>query len=325
MKVGILFGGRSEEHEVSIMSAQNIMNAIDKSKHEIVSIKIDKEGLWQGKHFLEAARLLQGLDVVFPVLHGSFGEDGTIQGMLEIAGIPYVGASVLGSAIGLDKDVSKRLLRDAGIPIAKFLAFRKWPDFASVTKELGLPVFIKPATMGSSIGLTKAYTPQEFEEGLDLAFSYDSKILIEEAIVGREIECSVLGIDELQVSLPGEIIPKGSMQTYESKYFTSGGAEYILPITLPKKQIEEMQTLAKKVFHILCCDSMARVDFFLTPNGKFILNEINTIPGFTNLSVYPRLWEVTGVTQTALVERLLELALEKRKGLLKGFSVLDKK
>ncbi len=310
MKVAILFGGRSGEHEVSIMSAQNVMNAIDKSKHEIVPIKIDKEGLWEGMPFFEGVKLLQGVDVAFPVLHGPFGEDGTIQGVLEIAGIPYVGASVLGSAIALDKDVTKRLLRDANIPIAKFLAFKERPDFDTVVHALGLPVFIKPATMGSSIGITKAFTRLEFEEGLHLAFSYDSKILIEETIIGRELECAVLG---LEASLPGEIIPRDSMQTYESKYFTSGGARYILPVQLSPEKTKEIQELALKAFNVLCCDSMARVDFFMDQNEKLYINEINTLPGFTNLSVYPRLWEASGLSQTILIERLLELALEKPK------------
>ena len=283
MKVGILYGGRSAEHEVSCMSAKNVIKRL--SGHELVLFEISQEGLWNGKQFLEMAHQLQGLDVVFPVLHGAFGEDGTIQGMLEIAGIPYVGAGVLGSAIGMDKDVTKRLLRDAGIRTANFWAYTEPPQFP------GFPVFVKPATEGSSIGVRKAVTEKEFDEAVVEAFQYAKKIMVEEAILGREIECAVLG--EF-ASLPGEIIPAGNMQSYEGKYFTSGGAQYILPVPMKEYLVEEMQALALRTLDVLCCNAMARVDFFLV-GETFYVNEINTLPGFTDLSVYPRLMEASGI------------------------------
>lgn len=322
MKIGILFGGKSGEHEVSIRSARSVIDAIDRSLHEVVRIGIDKEGLWhltddglnfsQGKPFIEACgSLLKDLDVVFPVLHGPFGEDGTIQGMLEIAGIPYVGASVLGSAIGLDKDVTKRLLRDAGIPVADFLVFKKKPSFHEVVNRLGLPFFVKPVNLGSSLGQTKVTSFEEFDKAIELAFSFDRKIILEEAIVGRELECSVLGGENPIASLPGEIIPKGGVYTYENKYLDPEGAEFVLPVKLSLEKTKELQEMAINVFDILCCDSMARVDFFMDQNETLYLNEINTIPGFTSISLYPKLWEVSGLSYSELVNRLILNALNK--------------
>ncbi len=322
MRVGIIFGGKSGEHEVSLRSAKSIANAIDRKKHQVFLIGIDKEGLWcrsdeslslyPGIPFLEACGdLLKNLDVVFPVLHGPFGEDGSIQGMLEVAGIPYVGASVLGSAIGLDKDVTKRLLRDAKIRIAKFETYKTKPNFDEVVHRLGLPLFIKPVTMGSSVGLSRVSSRIEFDEAVDLAFSYDFKIIIEETIFGREIECSVLGLDSLIASQPAEVIPKGGVYSYENKYLDPEGAKFVIPAKLSLKKCKEIQEMAIYVFELLCCEGMARVDFFMDTDENIYLNELNTIPGFTNISLYPKMWEASGVPYPELIERLLNLALEK--------------
>ncbi|MBM3193075.1 MAG: D-alanine--D-alanine ligase [Chlamydiae bacterium] len=322
MKIGILFGGKSGEHEVSIRSAKSVAEAIDRSKYEVVLIGIDKEGLWSisdesfevknGKPFIEVCHeLFRGLDVVFPVLHGPFGEDGTVQGMLEIMNIPYVGASVLGSSVALDKDVTKRLLRDAKIPIADFLVYKTKPDFDEVAEKLGLPFFVKPVTMGSSVGLTKVESRQAFDQAVDLAFCYDLRIILEETIFGREFECSVLGLDNPIASLPGEVIPKGGVYSYENKYLDPEGAKFILPAHLSQKKVDEIKKLAINVFDILCCSGMARVDFFMDQYETIYVNEINTIPGFTNISLYPKLWEISGVSYSELIERLIFLALEK--------------
>jgi D-alanine-D-alanine ligase len=319
MRIGVLFGGKSGEHEVSLRSAESVMAAIDPNKHVVVPICIDKEGLWERRSFIEAcSTLLKNLDVVFPVLHGPFGEDGTIQGMLDIAGIPYVGASVLGSCIGLDKDVTKRLLRDAGISVADFLVYRKKPDFNEVEERLGLPFFVKPATMGSSVGITRVESLHEFDAAIELAFSCDAKIVIEEQIVGKELECAVLGLDQLVASRVGEVVPKGGVYTYERKYLDPEGAQFILPAQISPKKEKEIQEMALQVFEILCCDSMARVDFFMDKDETLYLNELNTIPGFTNISLYPKLFEISGISYPDLIERLINIACEKaiRKNLL---------
>ena len=324
MRIGVLFGGKSGEHEVSLRSARSVIDAIDRSKHEVVVVGIDKEGLWcrsdhtltlsKGKPFIETCgELLKDIDVVFPVLHGPFGEDGTIQGMLELAEIPYVGANVLGSSIGLDKDVTKRLARDAGIAIADFRTYKKKPNFNEVVDSLGLPFFVKPATMGSSVGITKVTAYKEFEEAIELAFAYDRKIVIEEALVCREIECSVLGLDEPVASLPGEIIPKGGVYTYENKYLDPEGAKFILPANLPLSKLKEVQELSIKAFETLCCEGMARVDFFMDDKGTLFFNELNTIPGFTSISLYPKMWEVSGLSYSALIEKLIGFAVEKNR------------
>ncbi len=319
MKIGVLFGGKSGEHDVSVRSAESVMSAIDKNRHTLIPICIDREGLWEGLPFIEACgALLKDLDVVFPVLHGPFGEDGTVQGMLDIAGIPYVGASVLGSCIGLDKDVTKRLLRDSGIPVADFLVFRTNPSFDEIVERLGIPFFVKPATMGSSVGITKVESFSQFESAVELAFSYDKKIVIERQILGRELECAVLGLDHPLVSRVGEIIPKGGVYTYERKYLDPEGAQFKLPAQISPKKEKEIQEMALQVFEILCCDSMARVDFFMDQEERIFLNELNTIPGFTNISLYPKLFEISGVGYADLIEKLMSIALEKaaRKNLL---------
>ncbi len=351
IRVAILFGGKSAEHEVSLQSAKNIVDAIDKEKYEVVLIGIDKQGRWtlsdpskfllhaenpklislnksqesvalvtaeSGSHEIVA---LAGnsspgpVDVVFPVLHGPLGEDGTIQGLLKLMDVPFVGAGVLGSAAGMDKDVMKRLLRDAGVPISDFLVFT-WPerdgvDFDTVTNRLGSPVFVKPANMGSSVGIHKATSKPDFDAAVADAFRYDSKIIIEEAIPGREIECSVLGNDDPIASVPGEIIPQHEFYSYVAKYIDENGALLEVPAKLPQDVVQQVQELAVRAFKILCCEGMARADLFLVDENKLYLNEINTIPGFTKISMYPKLWEHSGMSQTELIDRLIQLALER--------------
>lgn len=253
--------------------------------------------------------------MAFPVLHGTFGEDGTVQGMLKLANIPFVGAGVLGSAVGMDKDVMKRLLKGDGIPVADFLTFsygdRDKIDFDEVTNRLGTPIFIKPANMGSSVGISKVYDQENFEAAVDNAFLYDTKIIIEENIKGREIECSVLGNENPIASLPGEILPQGEFYSYQAKYIDEKGAVLDMPAKLSQELIEQIQKYAILTYKSLCCEGMARVDFFLKENGDILVNEINTIPGFTRISMYPKLWEVSGIPYSKLIDRLIELALSR--------------
>ena len=348
LRIGIIFGGKSAEHEVSLQSAKNVVAALDQNKYEPVLIGIDKAGVW---HLQDNAAFLlnaedpklvtlnasgkdlalvpgqdnqligakeQGLsgqiDVVFPVLHGTYGEDGTMQGLLKLLDIPFVGPSVLGSAVGMDKDVSKRLLRDAGIPVSKFLTFKNSEpiSFEIVEKELGLPVFVKPANLGSSVGISKAKDKEGFEAAIKLAFEFDNKIIIEEYIKGREIECAVLGNDSPKASIPGEVIPRGhEFYSYEAKYIDENGAELKIPAELSDKEIVTAQALAIKTFKTLELSGLSRVDFFLDEQGKFFVNEVNTIPGFTKISMYPKLWEATGLPYTGLIDTLIQLAIER--------------
>ena len=350
LRVAILFGGKSAEHEISVISARNIVAAMDRTRYDIVSIGIDKQGRWV---FDEGARLLlrgggqtqvklrrsndgaavlpgaaqtsvtrvsrraplTGVDVVFPVLHGPFGEDGTVQGLLKLANVPFVGAGVLGSAIGMDKDVMKRLLRDANLPVAKFLVFERGSapmiDFAAVKHALGLPLFVKPANLGSSVGISKVRHRKQFAAAIKDAFLYDTKIVIEENIHGREIECSVLGNETPIASVPGEIITRHDFYSYDAKYVDEKGARLVIPADLPGVVARKIQELAVKTFKVLCCQGMARVDFFIRGNRDVIVNEINTIPGFTKISMYPKLWEASGIPYPDLIDRLIQLALEK--------------
>ena len=305
IRVAVLFGGKSAEHEVSIQSAKNVIASLDNKKYEVIKIKIGKEGNWDFD--------TKNADVVFPVLHGPFGEDGTVQGLLRFANIRFVGSGVLGSAIGMDKDVAKRLMRDAGLPVAKFLVFRKGEnvEYEHIEKILGVPFFLKPANLGSSVGVSKVKRKKDFLPALKEAFQYDTKIIIEEYIEGREIECSVLGNDDPIASVPGEIIAKHEFYDYDAKYIDENGADLKVPADLAADVVEQVQLLAIKVFKILCLEGMARVDFFLAPSGKIFINETNTIPGFTNISMYPKLWKASGISYQELVDRLIELAIEK--------------
>ena len=311
LKVAVLFGGRSAEHEVSLQSAKNVINALDKTKYEVTLMKLDKSGAWNRRHL--HALFGGDADVIFPVLHGTYGEDGTMQGLLKLANVPFVGAGVLGSAVGMDKDAQKRLLREAGIPVAKFLVFGSHEkiSFEHVKKELGLPLFIKPANLGSSVGVHKVEDQKQFKSAVKDAFRYDRKILIEEAIVGREIECSVLGNEHPVASMPGEVIPHHNFYSYEAKYIDENGAGLEIPAKLPKAITRRVQETAVRAYKALCCEGMGRVDAFVTEGGMVIINEINTIPGFTKISMYPKMWEASGVSYSELLDRLIALALDR--------------
>ncbi|MDR3247423.1 MAG: D-alanine--D-alanine ligase [Treponema sp.] len=367
INVGIIFGGKSAEHEVSLQSAKNVYDAIDRTRYNPVLIGIDKSGRWllnEGSRFLlnadnpkeirlndsgdqvalvprskGAISLLKAgtagatadgppvLDVVFPILHGPFGEDGTVQGLLKLADLPFVGAGVLGSAVGMDKDVMKRLLRDAGIPIGKFLALHsheRVPPYREVTDLLGAPVFIKPANMGSSVGICKVHNEEEYQSAIAEAFRYDRKIVIEEFIKGRELECAVLGNEEVIASVPGEVISRHEFYSYDAKYLDENGAALIIPAELDEATKTRIRELAISTFKTLCCEGLSRVDFFLraddtgNSNTAVIVNEINTMPGFTKISMYPKLWEASGISYTELISRLIELAItrfEKERGI----------
>lgn len=349
LRVGVIFGGKSAEHEVSLQSAKNVMDAMDRNKYEVVPIGIDKQGRWflsseaefllnennpkliklnkdhsrslaifpgeQEKQLIvsEETGSGQSLDVVFPVLHGPLGEDGTVQGLLKILDIPFVGPGVLGSAIGMDKDVMKRLLRDAGVPVAKYVCLNAQEDFDfnSLVSELGLPLFVKPANMGSSVGVNKASNVQELGEAIQVAFDYDRKVLVESMVVGSEIECSVLGNETPEASLPGRVIPHHEFYSYEAKYIDEKGAGLEVPAKLPQEVVEKVQATAIKTFKVLELEGMARVDMFLTESSEVVVNEVNTIPGFTKISMYPKLWEASGVSYSELIDKLVQLAIER--------------
>lgn len=356
LRVGILFGGRSGEHEVSLTSATSVLKALDPDKYEVVLIGITRDGGWRwgapaGEADAKALRdvLDQGkpvtpsvdpshpglvpldspsssagsggnvVDVIFPVLHGTFGEDGTVQGVLELAGIPYVGAGVLGSAAGMDKDVMKRLFRDAGLPVVPWvLALRgEWEREPArvrrqIEREIGYPLFVKPANLGSSVGISRVAQARKLAAALDLAAEYDRKILVEKAVDAREIECSVLGNDRPQASVPGEVIPVNEFYDYEAKYIKEG-SELIIPAKLTPRQTKQVREFSIRAFQAIDGAGMARVDFLLDrKTGKVFVNEINTIPGFTPISMYPKMWEASGIPYPKLVDRLIELACERQ-------------
>ena len=354
LRVGIIFGGRSGEHEVSYCSATSIINAIDKNKYTVIPIGITKQGKWISPQ--ETARALQSgkiegkssvvllsdpsskalifidsnqglnkspdlekLDVIFPVLHGPYGEDGTVQGLLELANIPYVGAGVAASAISMDKDLMKIIFQQKGLLVLKWLAIKrkewrvdKGKTLSLVQKNFEYPLFVKPTNLGSSVGITKVHEKEELEKAIDLASSYDRKILIEQGLEeAREIECSVLGNDEPRVSVVGEVKPAGEFYDYDSKYIDEG-TQLIVPADLPDKVSKEVQQIALRAFRAVDAAGMARVDFFVTKKeNKIYLSEINTIPGFTSVSMYPRLWQATGISYPELIDRLIQLALER--------------
>lgn len=350
IRIGILFGGKSAEHNVSLQSALNVINAIDKKKYEVTLIGIDKRGQWylqeplstlptqQPTHLTVTTHLndwvtlvpgqnhalltglmtkeqITALDVIFPVVHGPYAEDGTIQGLMRLANLPFVGSDVLSSAICMDKDIAKRLMRDAGIPVAKFITVYRREleelDEAHIIKTIGLPCFVKPANMGSSIGISKVTEAADLRKAINEAINFDFKVIIEEAIVGREIECGVLGNDDPIASVPGEIIPHADFYTYDAKYVDPNGADVVTIADLSATVKKKVQTLAIKIFQTLDCDGMARVDFFLKKDGTLLFNEINTIPGFTHISQYPKMWEATGIPYGELIDRLVQLAMEK--------------
>jgi D-alanine-D-alanine ligase len=348
LRIGVLFGGRSGEHEVSLASAASVIRGLDKAKYEAVPIGITKEGHWRvgigaqkmlpeilrgGQKVMmsadpSAAELVtldggsggQRLDVIFPVMHGTFGEDGTIQGLLDLAGLPFVGAGVLGSAIGMDKDVAKKLLQAAKIPVVPWVTVHRhdWerePKAVQreIEKKFKYPVFVKPATLGSSVGMTKVHSRSELGPALDLASEFAMKILVERAVVAREIEVSVLGNNDPKASVPGEIVPHREFYDYAAKYLEEG-TQLLIPAKLSREQVKKIQALAVSAFRELELSGMARVDFFLEKRGgRIFLNEVNTIPGFTSISMYPKLWEASGIPFAALLDRLIELALEQHR------------
>jgi D-alanine-D-alanine ligase len=365
IRVGILFGGKSAEHEVSLQSAKSIVEAIDKSRYDVVLIGIDKSGQWylneastfllhadnpklialnsSNEHVtLVPARASEhnlvslggsgdvgAVDVVFPVLHGPYGEDGSVQGLLKVADVPFVGSDVLGAAVSMDKDVMKRLLKEAGIPTPSYIAVTQASlarlSYDDTVKALGSPLFVKPANLGSSVGVSKVEQQHQFDTAVREAMQYDNKIMVEQCIAGREIECSVLGNEDPIASLPGEIKPRHAFYSYDAKYIDAHGAELIVPAKLSQAVVARVQELALKTFQVLCCEGMARVDFFVTPDNKVYVNELNSIPGFTNISMYPKLWEASGIGYSELIDRLIQLALDRHRRLHKLKTNIDLK
>ncbi len=345
LRVGVIFGGRSGEHEVSVASAASIFKHLDRARYEAVPIRIEKSGRWvlggKAPEALSAAAVIEGratealqpvepsavvsgsgLDVVFPVLHGPYGEDGTVQGLLELANVPYVGAGVLGSAVGMDKAMMKTIFAASGLPIVPHLTVlrKEWLDQRPsvgdrAANELRFPMFVKPANLGSSVGISKATSAAGFADAMELAFQFDRKVVVEAAVPhAREIECAVLGNDEPEASVPGEVIvthPDG-FYSYDAKYIDPDGASWKIPAEIPADTAERVRGLSVKAFQVLELAGMARVDFFLDGKaGALYLNEVNTIPGFTTISMYPKMWEATGLAYPDLLDRLIALALER--------------
>lgn len=355
IRVGILFGGRSAEHEVSVKSARSVLEAIDRDKYDVTMIGIDRGGKWLAAG--DATGVLQGgkvegddllpaildyagrreltvrnaagpgsvssqqLDVVFPILHGPFGEDGTVQGLLELADVAYVGSGVLGSAVGMDKDMMKRVFRAAGFPQVDHAAVlrKRWlQEPQAVQREIerafDYPVFVKPANMGSSVGITKAHDRAEFARGMDTAARFDRKIIVEEAAMEcREVECSVLGNDEPEVSVVGEIVPAGEFYDYDAKYIDDN-SELLIPARIRRETSEAVREMAREAFLAVEASGLARMDFFVgKETEEILLNEINTLPGFTPISMYPKLWDASGVSYQELIDRLIQLAMERHR------------
>lgn len=348
IKVGLFFGGQSAEHEVSLQSAHNIFAALDQKKYRPFLFAISKTGQWylappinfllqpqdpknitlnlkicqpiafipgnRGQFINLKTHQIDSIDLAFPILHGPFGEDGSIQGFLKAINLPFVGADILGSAVGMDKDIMKRLLQAANLPIAKFLTLTESSPltYSQIITQLGIPFFVKPANLGSSIGISKVNDESQYLLALQQAFTHDPKAILETNIIGREIECSVLGNQPSQISLPGEIIPHHDFYSYDAKYLDANGATFKIPAPLSPTLTQKIQTLALQTFETLCCRDFARVDFFLQANEQIFINEINTIPGFTSISMYPQLWEKSGLSYPDLIDRLLQFAWQRR-------------
>jgi D-alanine-D-alanine ligase len=337
IRVALIFGGRSAEHDVSLVSAANILKALDPERYTAIPLGIDPEGVWHAAstgtplvpsgppvtllpgrpptvYDLKKREPLGPVDVAFPVLHGTYGEDGAVQGLLRMAGVPFVGPDILASAVCMDKEVSKRLLREAGLLVAPFRTVdareRNAVTYAEVTDALGSPLFVKPANLGSSVGISKVREEAEYQAALDLAFRFDRKVLVEAAITGAEIECAVLGNSDPQASLPGLVAPRADFYTYEAKYLDEHGASFEVPAKLNPDLTRTVQKVAVAAFRTLGCRGMARVDTFVTPDGEVVVNEVNTIPGFTDISMYPKLWEASGLPYAELLHRLITLAMQ---------------
>jgi D-alanine-D-alanine ligase len=311
LRVAVLYGGRSGEHDISIRSAKSIMDSLNRSKYDVVPYFISREGKWTPRPILPEPGGADGADVVFPVLHGTFGEDGTVQGLLELADVAYVGAGVLGSAVSMDKEMMKRICRERGLPVVEYVTLSRSNLDAELCRELGFPVFVKPANLGSSVGISKAHNSEELSGALELAARYDRKIIVERGIEGKELECSVLGNDDPVASVPCQILPSREFYDYEDKYLLDR-AQFKLPADLTPEQTEELRRIAVECYRAVDCSGMARVDFlFEEATGKLYINEINTIPGFTSISMYPKMWEQGGIPFSRLLDRLIELALER--------------
>ncbi len=347
-RIAVLFGGRSSEHDVSLLSARNVVRAIDTARYDIVPIAVTRAGEWlivelDGGDLPDAVpesgvkvSLLPGgrgrmialpaegaaweippVDIVFPVLHGLFGEDGSVQGYAEVADVPYVGCGILGSAAAMDKEIAKKLLAEAGLDVARSVTLRRndMASFEDISTALGLPLFVKPARQGSSVGVGKARTADEFRAALESAFAHDDKVLVEEFMEGREIECGVLEEEDgsLLVSVPGAIVPAAShgFYSYEAKYIDADGAIVQIPADIPGTVAARIQEISRRAFHALGCEGMARVDVFLRPDMRIAVNEVNTIPGFTNISMYPKAFDASGISYPELVGRLVEHGLRR--------------
>lgn len=349
LNVAILFGGRSPEHNISILSARNVLKAIDKSKYNPILIGIDRSGHWltsdnafsllaseSFKEITESAfgkKVLlsqntndkslisldrespsESIDVIFPVLHGTYGEDGSIQGLAKLANIPCVGCGIIGSAVGLDKDIMKRILRDGGFNVAASVTARSNKrdqiNYQEIVNELGAELFIKPVHLGSSVGVSFVKDESSFWEGLELAFKYDHKVLIEKKIIGRELECAVLGNLDASASTVGEVVAHSGWYSFESKYLDENDSSLHIPAKISQELIESIRQTAVEAFNILECRGLARVDVFLQEDNQIIINEVNTMPGFTNISMYPKLWEHAGIDNQSLIDRLIQLAIE---------------
>jgi D-alanine-D-alanine ligase len=328
LRIAVLTGGRSSEHEIALASARSVIESLDPGRYETVAVEIGRDGRWQlpraaqgelarngGVSATELVPLSTGrvpealgdVDVVFPVLHGPFGEDGTVQGLLELADVPYVGAGVTASSLCMDKDLMKAVLRDRDIAVTRHVTVRAGE---SAENPFGYPVFVKPARLGSSVGITKARSPEELRAGVELAFRHDEKVLIEEFVAGVEVECGVLGNQQPIASLPGEIVPNSDWYDFSAKY-DEGGMDLIVPPHLPDAQIQRVQDISVDAFIATECEGMARVDCFVRDDGEVLVNELNTIPGFTSTSVYAKLFEASGVPYSELLDRLIGLALER--------------
>jgi D-alanine-D-alanine ligase len=327
LRVAVVMGGRSSEHEISLASARSVLDALDPARYETVTVEIGRDGRWElgsgslrelerdGRSVAETLPVptsrvpatIGEVDVVFPVLHGPFGEDGTVQGLLELANVPYVGAGVTASALCMDKDLFKSVLRDHDIPVTRSVTLREPDGFES---PFGFPVFVKPARLGSSVGITKARSEEELRVGIELAFRHDEKVLVEEFVSGVEVECSVLGNEEPIASIPGEIVANADWYDFSAKY-DEGGMDLVIPPRVPQEAIERVQELSVQAFRVTECEGMARADCFVRDDGEVLVNELNTIPGFTATSVYAKLFEASGIPYEELLERLVQLALQR--------------
>lgn len=344
--IAVVFGGKSAEFEISLKSATNIYNAVDRTRFNPILLGVTRKGRWyinsafnteqtnlvDADFFSDADEVyLSGNEVrsmakpyvfatlyaAFPIIHGTYGEDGVLQALLKANDIPFVGPDVLGSAIAMDKDVAKRLLRDAGIPVADWFLIRKSEpaqySYDTIVGRLGLPVFVKPANAGSSVGVSRVTSREEFDAALATAFAFDNRVLVEEAVVGKEIECAVLGNEIPEASTVGEIVANVDFYSYDAKYISADGASLRIPADIPADVVERIRHYAVEGFKAVCCEGMARVDFLYSTTGKLVLNELNTLPGFTAISMYPQLWEASGIKKSDLITRLINLATDRHR------------